>query len=720
MKRSGIKLVQIAVMVLFSHIAFADDTADDNIVNAAGNIEKLEDVKVTATKGQNGVVIMPHATTIDIDDYKMAGTPQNITDVLKDNAIIDFRGESNLVPSNDTIFMRGFDTRRFVTAIDGLTIEKSGNGYGNYGVDYAILSLGQIQSIEIMPGPHSALYPGQSIGGVINLVMKTPDKATTLKPDVNIKTSYQSYNTQNHSAGVEGGGGGLVYGLCAEGYHTDGYLRHNETDIRTYSGRLGYILPSDGYISLSTSFTDQDREMAVDNDPDTTDYDPGDPVVTVSAYSEWQDPVMNKESQSFRLKYEQPSSTGTWYLGAYYNEEESERYFSNYIDATDPSLGISRSRSWDVIWSQLGAKLQNEITISENHVTTIGFDEVLAYNESSTLTRHKRLDRKAGYIQHKWRLMPRAKLTLGARYEDVDTWICNLSSRTASGYYNSAVQKDYIDRHFSGFAPKSFFTYELDDVAEILRETSLSVGVSRIWHAPTSGMDMHSNGQPGFYLDEEHGIGYDFIVTRRLWRDVNFKINYAFYEIEDYIAWNHSFAQNIPSRTNSVPSGLEYSDSKINLEKVQRHGVEVEINGSLNDDLTFYANYAFQDFDNKGDELAGKTELDDRAQHRVNAGLRYRMAEDTIMLVDYTHQSKQVAYNANEVAPDEWEFYAVPLDAYHVFDFAIEHMLFKQYGYMTDAVLKIYCNNIFHEEYMNVSGYPMTDQTFGIALRFGI
>ncbi|MDY6844541.1 MAG: TonB-dependent receptor plug domain-containing protein, partial [Thermodesulfobacteriota bacterium] len=228
---------------------------------------KLEQITVTAPGENEGVKITPQSTIINVKEYKTPGTPQNVVDILKDQAIIDFRGQSDLVPSNDTIQMRGFGGRRFITAMDGLTIEKSGFGYGNHAVDYATLPLGQIECIEIMPGPHSALYPGQSIGGVLNLVTKTPEKYSTLKPDFKVATSYRSYNTQNHNVNVDGGVESFIYGLGVENYHTNGYLRHNETDIDTYTGRLGYILPSDGYISLSGSYTDQEREQVVKNDP---------------------------------------------------------------------------------------------------------------------------------------------------------------------------------------------------------------------------------------------------------------------------------------------------------------------------------------------------------------------------------------------------------------------------------------------------------------------
>jgi len=669
-------------------------------------------------------VVTPSTTIINVEEYKTPGTPQNITDILKDRAIIDFRGQSDLVPSNDTIQMRGFGGKRFITAINGLTIEKSGFGYSNYAVDYALLSLGQIDEIEIIPGPHSALYPGQSIGGVLNIITKPPKRYTTLKPDFKVTTSYGAYNTQNHSADVDGGVDSFDYGFGFQNYHTDGYLRHNETDINTFYGRIGWIFPSDGYITLSGSYTDQEREIAVTNDPSGSDYDSDYPSVTVDRYDSWQEPTRDKEGYSFRLNCEQPTSIGLWSLGAYYNRENHDQFNLEYINSKDPTKGVKRGfHARDVVWDQVGGKIQDEIEFSKNHISTVGFDMVVAHSERLNVSRHKRLDRKAGYLQHNWTIIPRLNLRGGLRYEDVNTWIHNRKTdRTTGeviGYYNNAKKQDYIDRHFSEFMPKSFLTYGLDDVSEMLRDTSLSVGVSKIWHAPTSGMDMHGNGLPGLYVEPEHGIGYDFVLMRRLWEDISLKVDYSYYEIKDYIAYNNrEYAQYIPSRTNPIAPGLEYKDARINLEKVTRHGVELELDGHILDDLSFYVNYAYQEFENKSSELIGKEELDDRAKHRVNAGLRYKLFENTLLMLDYKYQSKQVAYNSEEVAVDEWVFYAVPMDAYHVFDFALEQTIFKEYGFIRNASLKFYVNNLFEEEYENSRGYPMTDRTFGGAISF--
>ena len=365
-------------------------------------------------------------------------------------------------------------------------------------------------------------------------------------------------------------------------------------------------------------------------------------------------------------------------------------------------------------WDQWGGKIQDEIRFSENHISTVGFDivELTSYQDKS-----KMVDRKSGYIQHKWTSIPRLNLTAGLRYEDINIWGNNWSS--TQGYMIKTVGEKY-KRHWDQLVPKSFLTYGLDDLSEVLRDTSLSVGVSKIWHAPQSVNDFQQYGYPsGYYLEPEHGIAYDFVFMRRLWKDINLKANYAFYEIKDYIAHNRTYAKHIPSESNPVPPGLEYSDAKINLEKVHRHGVELELNGHILDNLSFYVSYAYQELKSKGSEPAGKTELADRPKHRVNAGLRYNLFENTLLMLDYKFQDKQVAYSADEVAEDEWVFYRVPMDAYDLFDFAIEQTLFKEYGFIKDGVVKFYVNNLLDEEYENSRGYPMTDRTFGAALSFG-
>ena len=215
-------------------------------------------------------------------------------------------------------------------------------------------------------------------------------------------------------------------------------------------------------------------------------------------------------------------------------------------------------------------------------------------------------------------------------------------------------------------------------------------------------------------------MNYDIILNRRLWKNIHLKVDYSYYKIKDYVASNWDYAQ-YPMwgpKAAQTPPGLEGSDMYINLDEVVRHGVEVEVAGSLLDNLSFYISYAYQKFDYDGTEPAGM-ELGDVAKHRVNAGLSYHPFEKTLVMLDYKYQDKQVAHNVAEEpeGSGNWAAYDNPMDAYHVFDLGVEQTIYSGPA-IQNLMLGFYVNNLFDEEYENTRGFPMTDRTFIGAVSF--
>jgi len=439
---------------------------------AEEEVKKLEKIQVTAPRQAEDIVVTPSGTTINVEKYETPIIPQNIVDILKDRAIIDFRGQGNLVPEENDIYMRGFDVRQFVSAVDGLAVQKTGGYWGDHFVDFSLIPLEQIESIEIIPGPHSALYPNKALGGVLNVKTKTPKRHETPETDLKMATSYGSYNTQNHSINIEGGVSSFDYGLSYQKYHTNGYLRNNDANIDTIAGRFGYILPSDGYISFMASYSDKETGQPVANDPDRADYDPDYPVLKEEdASSRWRDPARQperlKEPYSFRFDIKQPTAIGSWTLGTYYTYENQTFDFK---DVDEPQAETSYT-SW-------GGKLQDDIEISAAHLLTVGFDTAQLSSQHTT----KIVETYAGFIQDEWTIMPRLTLTGGLRYENINIWWSNTGSSQGTYYYvNPSRPHDYVKRDYDEFVPKSFLTYELDDLSHALRDTSLSLGVSKIW-----------------------------------------------------------------------------------------------------------------------------------------------------------------------------------------------------------------------------------------------
>lgn len=472
MKRGGFEFHRLLLSFLFAAAilvaAAAPGWAEEPTPAAeteSGAVD-LGGVTVQAERLEDNIDLSPGVITINLEDYQKAGVPHTVLDILKDRAIIDYRGASDLAPTNDDIQMRGFDTRQFTTAVDGLALQKLGGHWGGHFVDYSVIPLEQIESIEILPGPHSALYEGKSFGGVINIKTKAPVKRETPDVKFNVNTSYASLDTYDTSVTMSGGGGNMDYVLGVKEYHTDGYLKNTDYDLSTISGRMAWLLPNDGFMSILGTYSDKAEGIACENDPAGKFYDHDYPVVQREDVSgRWRDPDLDatrrKYPHSVRFNWQQPSEIGRWTVGAYYAYE-------NQKFNTDSGL-LAESE-----WASKGAKIQNDLHLTDSHLLTVGVDVV----GLSRATSENLVETYAGFIQDRWRITPRLSFTPGLRFEKVRILWSNLRG---SGYANPDIPKDSIERNYDDLMPKAFVTYELDDVAGWLRDTSVSLGLSRVW-----------------------------------------------------------------------------------------------------------------------------------------------------------------------------------------------------------------------------------------------
>jgi len=664
----------------------------------ATEVQKLEEIEVKEKTGAEGIITQPAKTLIDLDEFRTVGPATSVVDVLKSSAAVDFRGDNSLDPGVDSIFLRGFDAKRFVTAIDGLTLQKTGGRKSSNIVDYSLLPTFLIKEIEIMPGPHSALYDSKSIGGVINMITAEPERREGLKPDLTTTGGYASYDTVNSTTSVRGGVQDFTYDLAYRYYQTDGYLRNSETRLDTWYGRLGYLLPADGFVTVSATTTETDRQAPVNNPGRNGDYDGDYPVTKGGAFDPYASPTWNGDSYAYRMNGRQPTPIGVIDLDVSTGKENRKRAY--FATPKDSSLTVM-----DTDWWQEAAKIQDEYAWSDSHSTIVGYDLAKLYDNGLNNDKTERVKKQGAYLQHTWNIVPSLSARLGVRYEDVAILVTNQGQIKG--------RPDLVERNWDEFMPKSFVTWKMDDLADWLHDTTLSAGISKIWRAPDFHGDYNPQGRPaGVYLEPEHGMGYDLILGRRLVKDISMKVNYSFYDIEDYIATNSEFAKN----SGADAGRNRYSDYTINLEEVYRHGIDIDLGGHIVDQLSFNLSYSWQDFDNRGDEPSGQTDLDQRAAHRISAGLRYDLLANTALLLDYSYQGDETIKVSEEVAEDVWDFREVKNDAAHTVDFAVQQKIPAIRGFLQDALVTVYVKNLSDEEYFDATGFPAADRTFGTTL----
>ena len=137
----------------------------------------LDTMVVTATRTQMSVKEAPSAVQV-VDNKKLEQTQaKTLHDALKGalgvNVFNDFQGRSN-------VSIRGSESRHVLILVDGKRLggEAAYNSANAWDVDR--IRMEDVEKVEIIRGPAGALYGSDAMGGVINVITKTPDKTTAV------------------------------------------------------------------------------------------------------------------------------------------------------------------------------------------------------------------------------------------------------------------------------------------------------------------------------------------------------------------------------------------------------------------------------------------------------------------------------------------------------------------------------------------------------------
>jgi outer membrane receptor for ferrienterochelin and colicin len=142
-------------------------SASVNAANTASTNAELETMVVTATPGRTQAVKDVQASIEVITQQRL-----NTLSLRTLPQVLQYAVGSGFVKdtgTTSTINLRGSSNNQTLILVDGL------RRTGKYGTsDLTGISIENIQQIEIIRGPMSALYGADSIGGVINIITKTP------------------------------------------------------------------------------------------------------------------------------------------------------------------------------------------------------------------------------------------------------------------------------------------------------------------------------------------------------------------------------------------------------------------------------------------------------------------------------------------------------------------------------------------------------------------
>ncbi|MBU00729.1 MAG: hypothetical protein CME14_05590, partial [Gemmatimonadetes bacterium] len=198
----------------------------------------------------------------------------SVADALRSEAGIHIvrNGSFGAVTS---VFMRGGESDYVLVLLDDMQINQPGGAF-----DLAELDLAQVERIEIVRGPGSALHGSDAVSGVIHVITRAGSSSTTS----HVSTRIGSYGRRDFTAKIGGGSERPAYSISASRTSTDGIFTKNNQHVNTtvsgsarlvtadktradLSVRLGdrrYHFPTDGSGQMmdANSFTYTDRNAA--------------------------------------------------------------------------------------------------------------------------------------------------------------------------------------------------------------------------------------------------------------------------------------------------------------------------------------------------------------------------------------------------------------------------------------------------------------------------
>ncbi len=199
MKRITTILLMLIPCILFSSV-FAqqqDTLKTEDVLNMS--LADLMNIKVvTASKTQqsiNDVAATVHVITSEQIRDRGYFT---LEEALSDLPGFQFR---NILGFNSYVFLRGAPSQNnlILLMVDGVQINELNSG-GFYGGGQFILS--EIEQIEVVYGPASALYGTNAVSGIINIITKKPTEKTGHVGLLggNFKTGMMDFNLKNYQA----------------------------------------------------------------------------------------------------------------------------------------------------------------------------------------------------------------------------------------------------------------------------------------------------------------------------------------------------------------------------------------------------------------------------------------------------------------------------------------------------------------------------------------
>jgi len=501
----------------------------------------------------------------------------NLIDVLRGQAGLQIRdtlGDGNRA----SISLRGFganSVNNTLVLVDGRRLNNPSLG----GPDLNSVPLANIERIEILRGAGTVLYGDQAVGGVINIITRTPQNN-----EAYIETSVGSHDLEAYRGHVyQQLGAGFSAYASGETRNTDNYRDHNNANYSNAFGRLRYD-HDQGW--LLYEYQSIDEELLY---PGALTIDERRADRKASTSNEWND----NKTQVQRFALEQDiSANWTGNFDYSWRDADGVGFISGspFSDGTRvESFNPRLTAHWD---TDLG---RSEWLFGHDHITSDYQASYALYPSFSTIAQQTQRD---WYTQLSQPLRPDLNLSLGYRSSEAED-----RNKLNSQQHTDREGSSSIGLHWQANEQTNLF---------IKREDVLR------W----ANVNENSLVEPGVtFLKPQTGLSWESGVE---WHD----------DIQRYQA--SVYRLDLENELMYDPFAVNGWGANINLAKTRRQGVLLEGTRDLTARLTLGGQYSFTDSQyragvNKGNEVPWVS------RHSASTHLNYLLVQGLNAYLEATY-----------------------------------------------------------------------------------
>lgn len=502
-----------------------------------------------------------------------------------------------------------------------------------------------IERIEILAGSAGSLYGDQAVGGVINIITKTPEKSFH---EVAVRSgSYDSRGIDFTSTMLLNSD--LAYRISAGSFESDHYRDNNSQENTSFNGILEYAKDANS-LFLEVQQVNDDLELPGALIEAEFEDDP------TQSHPNFIDDFRDEEITVYRLGYARDFGDHVFSIDTTRRETDSDIRQSNRNDPSTEDGFTNRENT------SINSKLYGSLSTSIEIPYVVGIDvEEIDYDLSipfvffgfpGVTENSNEQDVRSLYFQINPQLTDKLQLTFGSRRSEVENDVVDGFS-----FPNGIEVDDEVTVHEVGL------TYTMDSQTRFkfrIDENFRFAKVNELTSGPT-----------GVILDTQTGESYEFGI--------------------DLIRGNHQFIASVyrldleneiefdPTPTPGNPFG-----SNINLDETRRHGItlswlaQVSTNLAITTELG-YVEAKFESGTFDGNDVSG---VSDKIA-KIRGDLNINDYVTTYLEVNYASGKFAQGDNANEF--DE-------LDSITVYNAGLGYM-YKSWG------VDFRINNLADESY---------------------